>query len=198
MASGGVDPLVRYLVLGGLAYVGWNWAKAQPAGSWARKMVDDLGATPAQAASSGGGGGGGGSPPAGTRATSSPAPAPGGGGGSASVNTDNTPVNQYNQEQDGNWYQITQWSDGTYTSWQIPPSMWADYGIPTGGAGATYGPPVESGPCVVQKHDDGAWYNDCPFSDGTWSYTLIDPSEYVLWGILPDGSATNPYPVVGI
>jgi hypothetical protein len=40
MARGGVDPIVRYLVLGGLGYAGWSWASAQPADSWARQMID--------------------------------------------------------------------------------------------------------------------------------------------------------------
>jgi hypothetical protein len=42
-------------------------------------------------------------------------------------------VNQYNQQNaDGSWSQVSQWSDGSYTAVTIDPSQYAAYGIPTG------------------------------------------------------------------
>jgi hypothetical protein len=44
-ARGGVDPIVRYAVLGGLGWFAWNWAKSQPMTSPARQTVDQVRAT---------------------------------------------------------------------------------------------------------------------------------------------------------
>jgi hypothetical protein len=42
MARAGVDPIVRYGVLGVLGFVGWNWASAQPTTSPFRHSVDQV------------------------------------------------------------------------------------------------------------------------------------------------------------
>lgn len=208
MARSDVDPLVRYAVLGVLGFVGWNWAAAQPAGSPYRHSIDQIrgwfhhpslpGApAPAQPAPSGGGGGGGaaGGGSSAAPSVSSPAartaPAPG-----------LTIIQQYNEQRADGWYQVTQWSDGSYTEAFIDPSLWTAYGIPGApqqgppapppAGSPMYGPwPVAWGP-LLQKHDDGQWWVDTGYSDGVTTSQYVDPSQYSQLGVLPDGSGIDP------
>jgi hypothetical protein len=163
MARGGSDATTM-LAMGVIGFAAWQLAKTGAFGIRPARAVQAAAAAASGTAAP--------VTPAGRSSGPNPPPAPG-----LSL------AQQYNQQNpDGSWWQVNQWSDGSYTSSVIDPGQYAAYGIPQPNT-----PPAGAPVPVATNNWDVAAANPTPDPNGSNNAVTYGPGDR-WWS---DGS-TNP------
>lgn len=116
MASSSGGGPASLLAVGVIAFAAWKYAQA---GGLGPRIAASLGPRPPNTA------------PTPVASGTSPGPVPAAPAGL-------TLAQQYNELHDDGWYQVNQWSDGSYTFTYIPPEQYSNYGIDP----ASFTPPL--------------------------------------------------------
>jgi len=169
-SSSGTDP-TTLIALGVIGFAAFQYAKRTPGLRTVAAPNQAQGATnrsaqpqnPVQVPQQGA--------PATTDGTPAAAPPPGA-----------TLVQQYNEQHTDGWYQVNQWSDGSYTFTGIPPDQYAAYGIPQPGT-----PPAVAPDPIVSNSWDAQTGNPAVSPDGSNATVIYAPA----------GPVYGPGPVYG-
>jgi hypothetical protein len=166
MARGG-DGATSMLAVGVIGFAAWQLAKTGAFGAGPARVVRAA-AAPAPPVT-----------PSGRSSGPNPPPAPG-----------LTLAQQYNQQNpDGSWWQVNQWSDGSYTSSYIDPAQYAAYGIPQPNS-----PPAAAPDPVASNNWDAAAGNPTPDPNGSNNAVAYVPGDS---STAPGGLQYGPAPVYG-
>src|SRR5207253_9045281 len=103
-----------------------------------------------------------------------------------------TLVQQYNELHQDGWYQVNQWSDGTYTFTGIPPDQYAAYGIPQPGT-----PPAVAPDPIVSNSWDAQAGNPSVSPDGSNATVIYQPSNGSTGQLPVDWSTQDIFTLAG-
>jgi hypothetical protein len=166
MARGG-DGATSMLAVGVIGFAAWQLARTGAFRAGPARVVQAAAAPAAPVT------------PAGRSSGPNPPPAPG-----------LTLAQQYNQQNpDGSWSQVNQWSDGSYTSSVIDPGQYAAYGIPQPNT-----PPAGAPSPVATNNWDVAAGNPTSDPNGSNNTVAYAPGDS---STAPGGLQYGPAPVYG-